>query len=144
MKKYLVIAVICIMGLLTGVLAAQIVTQNNYVAPQKASIPSTFGLIIKFDGVVWINGTDIPTWGNVTPGQSITKTVSLENTGTTTINSVTISSNNLPVGWTETLSALPNSGLAPKAVANSGVLTLTPSVNAVAGNYSWTSLILTT
>ena len=77
---------------------AYALTTLVYKMPMKAKIPISVETYV--EGQAWTNNTAVD-WGNVTPGQTYTKTLDIHNTGTATI-TVTFLVSNLPSGWSLT------------------------------------------
>ena len=145
-KSTYMIAIICIAGLLIGIGAAAGIAllKNSYEGSESGTISPNLALTFKVDGVSWTNLTALPSWGNgLIAGQTVTKTISITNTGNVPVTSITLTtdpSTPLPSGWTETISALPAT-LAPGATATGGTISLTPSSTATFGSYNWDTII---
>lgn len=129
-KTIAILAAICLsslLGIACGVLSTQ------YSMPQTATAPVGASASFTIDGEAWVNGDSID-WGQLQIGAN-TKAISVTNTGSVAIASVTISSTGLPAGWTETITmGTPTGSSIP------GTITLTADAS-VTGSQSWTSVI---
>lgn len=106
-------------------------TSIYYNMPMQANVP----LSVKFyvDGSEWQNNTAVD-WGNVTAGQSYTKTFDVHNTGNCNF-TVAFYVSNLPAGWSLTYSKN-NTAVQPQAWLN-GTLTLTVPSSVSSGTKTW-------
>lgn len=131
---YPLLILLCVAGLTVGLVLADTVYKLSM--PQRAGVESTTELEIKIEDAVWTNGTMVDWGNNLTPGDSIAKTLTFKNTGTRAINTITFTAEGLPNGWAEDMGSI-DTPLNPGATLTA-VLTLTPAINATSQVYLWT------
>jgi len=106
-------------------------TNLYYNMPMQANVPVNAEFYV--EGNVWQNNTLI-NWGNVSAGQSYTKTFDVHNIGSCNF-TVLFYVSNLPVGWSLTYDKN-NTVVQPSTWLN-GTLTLTVPANVTSGLKTW-------
>ena len=129
-KSLAILATICMLSVLS---VAYATLSTQYSMPQTADAPIGASATFTVNGQPWVNGQSID-WGQLQIGAN-TKPITVTNTGSCAIASVTMTSTGLPAGWTETITlGTPTGSSIP------GTITLTADAS-VTGTVSWTSVI---
>jgi hypothetical protein len=138
MKKKTSILVIITIALISigTVYAAAIALSAHYSIPQTATAPIGVSASFTINGQAWTNGTSI-SWGQLQLGTN-TMPLTVTNTGSVVIATVTITNTGLPNGWTETITmGTPIGSTIP------GTITLNADASVI-GTQTWTSTITLT
>ena len=131
--KYILFIVLFGILVFTGFVVAGMVKQYLYPSTAQGQIVK---LTIYFENTEWANNTAIP-WGKVESDTAYYDYLNIKNTGQLNV-TVTMTTQNLPIGWTQTWTAN-NTFLKPNEWAN-GTLTLTTTtVDAI--SYYWDTFI---
>jgi len=127
----IVIAVIVAIGYASY--SRQYSLPQTATAPSPSPPPNPVSATFTVNGQQWTDGTAI-NWGQLVNGDN-TIPITITNTGSVAIASVSISSVGLPQGWTETITTgQPSGSTIP------GTITL-HAESSVSGTQSWTSTI---
>lgn len=130
MKRNIVVLLLCAAAILSTVSGA-VVYELYY--PGQARIPEETELSAFLDGLPWSNGTLIQ-YGDVEPGWSYSKNLTVVNTGNTQL-TVGLYVSGLEPGWS--LSWAANGTLLDPGDAAIGNLILDVPANGIAGTYNW-------
>jgi len=130
LKRNVIVLLLCAAAILSSVSGA-IIYELYY--PGQARIPAESELSAYLDGRPWSNGTLIQ-WGDVDPGLTYAKNLTVVNTGNTQLN-VELYVSGLEPGWSLTWAAT-GTDLDPGEAAIGDLILEVPS-NAINGTYNW-------
>lgn len=133
MKKQVLI--LCLIAVLVSSVSAISVYVLHH--PSEAEVPETYGLTEYLDDQLMSNGSKW-SWGNVTPGVTYTKNLTVVNSGNSQV-TVYLRVSGLPDGWSLTWTGN-NTVLQPQKAAV-GNLDLSVPGNATGQKYQWDSWV---
>lgn len=141
-KKHIVIILVLaiVIGISIGAVLAlytkDYTLPQDAIAPLPTATPNPVSATFTINGQPWSNNSPIH-WNQLQWGDN-TMPITVTNTGSVAIASVSISSTGLPAGWTETITMG-----SPTGATIPGIITLHADAS-VTGTQSWTSTITLT